>query len=149
MATEDEVRDRVQHYLTKHFRVGLERGGGFSIDHESTRGFISVRGKDDRVIVTVEAVVAFNVPESPQMLEHVAKESDSYLFGHLAIREDQGRARPLPGRFHPRAPGQLPRRGRAHQRRDSRRRDRQPDRRRASSRSSVGRRSTAADLPVG
>ena len=95
MAAEDEVRERVQHYLTKHFRVGLERGGGFSIDHESTRGFISVRGKDDRVIVTVEAVVAFNVPESPQLLEHVAKESDSYLFGHLAIRED----RDEPGRY--------------------------------------------------
>lgn len=89
MATEDEVRDRVQHYLTKRFRVGLERGGAFSIDHESTRGFIFVRARDDRVIVTVEAVVAFSVPESPRMLEHVAKESDAYLFGHLAIREDQ------------------------------------------------------------
>lgn len=89
MAADDDVRDRVQHYLTKHFRVGLERGGGFSIDHESTRGFIFVRGKDERVIVSVEAVVAFNVPESPQMLAHVARESDSYLFGHLAIREDR------------------------------------------------------------
>ena len=89
MAADDDVRDRVQHYLTKHFRVGLERGGGFSVDHESTRGFIFVRGMDERVIVSVEAVVAFNVPESAHMLAHVAKKTDSYLFGHLAIREDR------------------------------------------------------------
>lgn len=89
VATEAEVQERVQHFLTKHYRVGLERGGGFSVDLESTRGFIFVHQSGDRVIVTVEAVVAFNVPESTEMLEHVAKESDGYLFGHLAIREDK------------------------------------------------------------
>jgi alpha-glucuronidase len=91
MAAEDDVRDRVQHYLTKHFRVGLEKGGGFSVDHESTRGFVFVHGQGDRVVVQVEAVVAFNVPESREMLEHVATQSDAYLFGHLAIRPSRNK----------------------------------------------------------
>jgi hypothetical protein len=85
---EQDVRERVQHYLTKHFRVGLERGGILSIDLESTRGFVSVHARDDRVVVKVEAVVAFDVPDSQEMLTHVARASGEYLFGHLALHAD-------------------------------------------------------------
>lgn len=90
--TEQDVRAKVQHFLTKHFRVGLEQGGMFSIDHESTRGFVSVSQRGDRTVVRVEAVIAFNVPESPAMLEHVARQSGAFLFGHIALQPDDGRA---------------------------------------------------------
>lgn len=85
IVNEQDIRAKVQHYLSKNFRVGLEPSGMFSVDLETTRGFVTVFSRDDRVIVKVEAVVAFNVPESDAMLIHVGRSSGEYLFGHLAL----------------------------------------------------------------
>lgn len=96
--TEDEVKAKVQHILTKHFDVGLWGDRGYYVDRGSTRCFIAVasRGGDDkRVIIRITAPVAFEVPGSPALYEHVARNSDSWLFGHLAIEPDDD----VPGTF--------------------------------------------------
>lgn len=85
VASEQDVREKVQHYLAKNFRIGLEPSGMFSIDLESTRGFVTVLERGDRVIVKVEAVVAFRVPETDEMYAHVGRTSGDFLFGHLAV----------------------------------------------------------------
>lgn len=89
--TEDDVKAKVQHILTKNFSVGLWGDRGYWVDRGSTRCFISVRargGDDPRVIVRITSPVAFEVPASPAMFEHVALNSDSWLFGHLGLEAD-------------------------------------------------------------
>jgi len=89
--TEDDVKAKVQHILTKNFDVGLWGDRGYYVDRGSTRCFVSVdaRGGDDlRVIIRLASPVAFEVPESAALFEHVAKNTDSWLFGHLALEPD-------------------------------------------------------------
>lgn len=89
--TEDDVKAKVQHILAKNFDVGLWGDRGFYVDRGSTRCFVSVNargGDDSRVIVRVTSPVAFEVPGSPALFEHVALNSDSWLFGHLGLDPD-------------------------------------------------------------
>jgi hypothetical protein len=59
-----------------------------SIDYKTTRGFVSVHTQRKRILVKVDAVVGFDVPDSSKMLEYVGRTSGEYLFGHLAVLPD-------------------------------------------------------------
>ena len=86
-----DVKARVQDILSRNFEVGLWGDRGFFVNHGSTRCFISVSGRgpeDPRVIVHVTSPIAFETPGSPALFEHVALNTDSWLFGHLSLEPD-------------------------------------------------------------
>lgn len=82
-----ETRSKVQHYLTKNGRVEIDRDGDFTFQAGSSRVFVRVVdwGNGDTV-VNVWAIVAAEVPATPDLFRFIATETDSYMLGHLGCQ---------------------------------------------------------------
>lgn len=82
----DIVRQKVQHFLTKHARVELDRDGDFSVRFGSARVFIRVWDwGDGDTVLSLWAPVVMGATRSPELYEHIATNADSYVFGHLGL----------------------------------------------------------------
>ncbi|NCD18588.1 MAG: hypothetical protein EOL89_01170 [Actinobacteria bacterium] len=80
------VRQKVQHYLTKHGRVELDEDGDFSLRIESARVFIrAAPWGDDETIVNVWCLAVIGASPSPELHEYIAYQTDGYIFGHLGL----------------------------------------------------------------
>lgn len=86
------IRERLGAYLAS---IGVdisEEDGKFSFETETTRVFVDVEQhpNGEATIVSVMAPVLIQVPISPALYEFVARHTDSWRFGHLAIFDHDG-----------------------------------------------------------
>lgn len=81
--TVDEVRAKVQRLITEILgSVEIDADGDFVIRYESTRGYVMVTDwGDGDTLVKLEALLALEVPESPELFEWLAKSAGSFYFG--------------------------------------------------------------------
>jgi hypothetical protein len=89
-----ETRSKVQHYLTKNGRVEIDKDGDLTFQAGSSRVFVRVIDwGDGDTVVSVWAVVAAEVPATPDLFQFIATTTDSYMLGHIGCRVgDGGRA---------------------------------------------------------
>lgn len=82
----DVVRQKIQHLLLKHGRVELDQDGDYSVRFGSARVFVRVWDwGDGDVVISLWAPVVIGATRSPELFEHVALTSDSFVFGHLGL----------------------------------------------------------------
>lgn len=81
------VRQHVQSCLLRDIEIGLDPRGRVTIDGASTRVFIEFVPRPDtkQVFVTLTCPIAFHVPMTPSLFEYLARNSDRWYFGHLAM----------------------------------------------------------------
>jgi hypothetical protein len=84
------VRDRVQAYLTSEGPVQIDANRVLSVPAGSTRAFVEVRehANGQVAVVDIWAILAWEVPASPELFEWVAREGGSYYFGHIRVWDD-------------------------------------------------------------
>jgi hypothetical protein len=86
-----ETRSKVQHYLTKNGRVEIDKDGDFTFQAGSSRVFVRVLDwGDGDSVVSVWAIVAAEVPATPDLFRAVATSTDSYMLGHLGCQLGDG-----------------------------------------------------------
>lgn len=90
MADVEATRARVQAILTAGGPVQIDQRGVLSVPAGSTRVFVDVleHGNKEVSVVQVRAIVAWEVPATPELFEYVAKEGSNYFFGHLHVWDD-------------------------------------------------------------
>ena len=92
-ATVSETRDRVASLLTEFVGpVELDPAGGLSFAYESTRVFLHVAPHGDTTVVHVQALTNVDITPSAELYKHVALNADSWVYGHLAMGEEGGKA---------------------------------------------------------
>lgn len=84
-----EVKDKVQRYLLD-LGDGIQvTENGYTFRYGSTRVFVDVRergeGEDEFTTVMVWAPFVKHLKPSPELFEYVARNADSFLFGHLGL----------------------------------------------------------------
>lgn len=86
-AAVEAVRQKVQAYLLRETEIGLDQRGRITIDRGSTRIFVEFFPQPDKklVYITLTCPVAFYVPMTPELYEHIARTVDKWYFGHLAM----------------------------------------------------------------
>ena len=86
-AAAEAVRKKVQAILLRESEISLDQQGRVIIDRGSTRVFINFFPQPERkvVYVTLTSPVAYYVPITPGLFEHIAREADKWYFGHLAM----------------------------------------------------------------
>ncbi len=91
MAVRD-TRERLQRYLTDFLdEVKVDKDGDFHFRHESVEVFATTQEwGEDETVVHVVAPLLFGVKGSPELFEYIARHSDDYLFGHLALKDRDG-----------------------------------------------------------
>lgn len=89
MADLAAIKERVRRILIDRLgSVEEDRDGDFTVRSGSARCFIRVSPRDEQfALVRVWALVASDVPASPEFFEFVARRSDSFYFGHLGVIE--------------------------------------------------------------
>ena len=89
MADVSGVKERVRRILID--RLGSceeDRDGDFTIRNGSARVYIRVNQRnEDATIVHIWALVALDIPPTPELFEHIARNADGYFFGHLGMFE--------------------------------------------------------------
>lgn len=87
----DSVRTRVNVYLQVAVDVEVDDDGKFSFETESTRVFVDVEAhpNGEATIVSVMVPVLIGVPITPSLYEFVARRTDSWRFGHLAMFDQE------------------------------------------------------------
>jgi len=85
--TIDEVRAKVQRMLIEILgSAQVDKDGDFRIQKGSCRGWVKVKDYGDGdFLVAISAFLLFDVPESPELFEWIAKEGSLYYFGHPAF----------------------------------------------------------------
>lgn len=88
------VREKVQHFLTKHGRIEIDEDGDFSLRNQSARVFVRVVDwGDDETIVSVWAIAVVGATPSAELNEYIAYGTDGFIFGHLGLlKRDDGKA---------------------------------------------------------
>lgn len=83
------VRAKVQTYLLREGEIGMDQNGRFTVDQGSTRIYVSFAPQEPQelVYVVITAPVAFYVPVTPALYEYVARESDKWFWGHIAMSQ--------------------------------------------------------------
>lgn len=81
------ARQKVQTYLLRESEIGLDQKGRVTIDRGSTRVFLEFFPQSEKrvVYVTLTAPIAFFVPVTAELHEYLARNSDKWYFGHLAM----------------------------------------------------------------
>jgi hypothetical protein len=92
--TLSETRDRVASMLAKFVgRVELSADGDLSFPYESTRVFVGVRPwAENSAVVSVFAVTNVDLTPSPELYEFVALHTGDWVFGHLGLSVEDGKA---------------------------------------------------------
>ena len=85
--TIDEVRAKVQRMLIELLgSAEVDKDGDFKISWESTGGYVKVVDYgDDGFVVQIWAYLLFNVPETPELFEWIAKNGNRYYFGSTSF----------------------------------------------------------------
>jgi Putative bacterial sensory transduction regulator len=85
-----EVRDQVATIMSE--LVGglqLNPGGDLSFRYETVKVFVNVRPLgDDSTVVNVFSITNAELTPSPELFEFVARHSDDWMFGHLALLDE-------------------------------------------------------------
>jgi hypothetical protein len=95
MATVDETTQKVQRILASEFSNVMLAGDGYAIERGSTRVSIVVRdfGKDPEgnpsAVVRVAAIVAREVPATPELFHWAAVDGSQYFFGSVTALESE------------------------------------------------------------
>lgn len=86
-AAVNAARQKVQTFLLRETEIGLDQRGRLTVDRGSTRVFVEFVPQPDKklVYVTLTAPIAFYVPMSPALFEHLARNADKWFFGHLSM----------------------------------------------------------------
>ncbi|MFQ5642414.1 MAG: YbjN domain-containing protein [Thiogranum sp.] len=86
-----EVKEKVQRYLTEMLNnVQIDSEGDYNFRHGSSHIFIRVaQFNDDHTIVRVWAPTNMEVPPSPELYKYIATEGNKYVFGRLAVQEQE------------------------------------------------------------
>ena len=82
------VKDKVQKILTNAFNaVEVDKEGRFSLRYESARLFVRVWERGDRVLISLECPILFDVKPTPELFKYLALHGDDFIFGHLSASE--------------------------------------------------------------
>ena len=89
-----ETRDRIASMLANMVgRVELGAGGELSFPYESTRVFVQVRPwAETSTVVNVFAITNVDLTPSPELFEFVAMRTGDWVFGHLGMSIEDGKA---------------------------------------------------------
>jgi hypothetical protein len=95
MATVEETLQKVQRILAAEFSNVMLAGEGFAIERGSSRIGITVRefGKDPEgnpsSMVRISAIVAREVPATPELFRWAAVDGSQYWFGSVTVFESE------------------------------------------------------------
>ena len=86
-----EVKEKVQRYLTDTVgNVQIDSDGDFSFRHGSSQIFVRVAEfNEENTTVRVFSPTNLEVPPSPELYKYIATESHKYIFGRLAVQEQE------------------------------------------------------------
>ena len=86
-AAVNAARQKVQTYLLRETEIGIDQRGRLTVDRGSTRVFLEFFAMPEKrlVYVTLTAPIAFYVPITPELFEHIARNADKWYFGHLSM----------------------------------------------------------------
>jgi len=89
-----ETRDRVASLVAEFVgKVEMGAGGELSFPYEDMRVFVRVRPwMDDSTVVGVFAVTNVDLMPTPELYEFVALHTDDWVFGHLVMSVEDGKA---------------------------------------------------------
>lgn len=86
------LRGKIEHILTESFGTySVDADGDIFVDHASARVFVCPRHwRERQTVVSIFSVTNVDVPVSGDLTAFLAQENLHMLFGHFALRADEG-----------------------------------------------------------